>query len=261
MNNETIELLANRRSIRAFENRPIEEETIKKLKELTLRAPTGGNMTTYSVIEVTDPEVKSKLAKICDNQPMIERAPGVWVFLADFERWYNWIKDGGSPERCGKELRHPGLGYLHLAMQDAIVAAETAVIAADALGLGSCYVGDIIENYEELQALMELPPLAAPAAMIIFGYPKACREELTLRPDEKYVFFPNKYHMQDTAECEKMYERHTARYKEKKIIPHGKVETYADHYFNRKVSSDFMKEMDRSAAVFMKRWCEEESSK
>ncbi len=260
MNNQTIELLEKRRSIRSFEDRPIEPEVLKKLKELTLRAPSGGNMTTYSVIEVTDQNVKEQLAKICDNQPMIAKAPGVWVFLADYERWYNWIKDGGSAERCQKELRHPGLGYLHLAMQDAIIASQTAAIAAEAMGLGSCFIGDIIENYEELQKLLELPALAAPASMLIFGYPKGERKgDMTLRPDEKFIFFSNKYHEQDVAECDEMYKKHTESFKAKKIIPHGLVETYADHYFNRKYSSDFMKEMDRSTEVFMKRWCEKSS--
>ena len=257
MNNETIKLLGNRRSIRAFEDKPIEKDTLKKLKELTLRAPSAGNMTMYSVIEVTDQDTKNKLAKICDNQIMISKAPGVWVFLADMERWYSWIKEGGSSERTGKPVRHPGVGDLHLAMQDAIIASETAVIAAEALGLGSCFIGDIIENYEELQKLLELPPLAAPASMIIFGYPKERRGEMTLRPDDNYIFFKNSYHKQDVAECEEMYKKHTERYEANKILPHGNVKTYADHYFNRKYSSEFMDEMNRSTRVFMERWCKD----
>ncbi len=257
MNTETIKLIENRRSIRAFEDRPIEEETLMKLKELTLRAPSAGNMTMYSVIEVTDKDTKEKLAKLCDNQPMIAKAPGVWVFLADMERWYSWIKEGGSVGRTGKALRHPGPGDFHLAMQDAVIASENAVIAAEALGLGSCFIGDIIENYEELQALLDLPPLAAPASMLIFGYPKERHGEMTLRPDEKYIFFPNRYHKQDVAECNKMYERHTEQYEKRGILPHDKVRTFADHYFNRKYSSAFMDEMNRSTEVFLKRWCED----
>lgn len=258
MKNETIELIEKRRSIRSFDENPIPEDVLDNLKRLTLRAATGGNMTVYSVIEVTDPEIKHKLSIICDNQPMIERAPGVWVFLADMERWYHWMKEGGSGERLGKEVRKPGIGDFHLAMQDAVIASENAAIAAEALGMGSCFIGDIIENYEELQELLDLPKYAAPASMLIFGYPKSSpKGEMTLRPEPEYIFMENKYHKQDVKECEEMYKRHTESYEKKNILPHGDIKTYADHYFNRKYSSAFMKEMNRSAAVFLKRWCDE----
>lgn len=258
MNNETIKLIEQRRTIRSFEDRPIEPEILDKLKRLTLRAASGGNMTVYSIIEVTDPGIKHQLSIICDNQPMIERAPGVWVFLADMERWYNWINDGGSGERLGKSVRKPGIGDFHLAMQDAVIASENAAIAAEALGMGSCFIGDVIENYEDLQKLLDLPKYAAPASMLIFGYPKSIPQgEMTLRPEPEFLFMENKYHKQDVAECDEMYKKHTESYIKKHILPHGNIKTYADHYFNRKYSSTFMDEMNRSAAVFLKRWCDE----
>lgn len=258
MNNETIKLIETRRSVRAFAPHAIEPELLDKLKRLTLRAPSGGNMTVYSIIEVTDPEIKAKLAKICDNQLMIAKAPGVWVFLADMERWYSWIKDGGSEERIGKSVRKPGIGDFHLAMQDAVIASQNAATAAEALGLGSCFIGDIIENYEELQKLLNLPQYAAPASMLIFGYPKEePKGKQTRRPEPEYIFMENGYHKQSVAECAEMYKLHEEDYRERKILPNNNTGTYADYYFNKKYSSDFMKEMNRSTEVFLRRWCED----
>lgn len=255
MNKEAIELLEKRRSIRAFEDRPIEPEVLDKLKRLTLRAPSGGNMNMYSIIEITDQEKKEKIARICDNQPMIAKAPIVWIFLADIERWYHWIADGGSEERIGKKVRKPGIGDFHLAMQDAIITSEYAAIAAEALGLGSCFIGDVIENYEELQKVLELPKYAAPASMLIMGYPKPVSAKMTLRPEPEYIFMENGYKKYSVEKCLEMYKAHEDSYRERNILPNHNTGTYADYYFNRKYSSAFMDEMNRSASVFINRWC------
>ena len=260
MYNETIEMIKKRRSVRSFSDRPIEKETLDELKRLTLRAPSGGNMTMYSIIEVTDPEIKLQLSYICDNQPMIAKAPGVWVFLADMERWYSWIRDGGSEERIGKNARKPGIGDFHLAMQDAVIASENAAIAMEALGMGSCFIGDIIENYEELQKLLDLPKYASPASMLIFGYPKSApRGAQTLRPEPEFLFMENGYHKQSVDECSQMYKEHENSYRERKILPNDNTGTYADYYFNKKYSSAFMDEMNRSTALFLSRWCDEDT--
>ena len=67
----------------------------------------------------------------------------------------------------------PGEGDLLLACADAIIAAQSTVVAAESLGIGSCYIGDIIENCEIVRELLELPEiLYFPAAMLVYGYPE-----------------------------------------------------------------------------------------
>ena len=61
--NQVIETLLNRKSIRAFENRPIEPEIKAQILQATLRAPTAGNMMLYSIIDVTDQHIKNTVAK------------------------------------------------------------------------------------------------------------------------------------------------------------------------------------------------------
>lgn len=53
----------------------------------------------------------------------------------------------------------------------AIIAAQNAVVAAESLGLGSCYIGDILENVEIHQELLGLDPFTVPISMLVFGYP------------------------------------------------------------------------------------------
>ncbi len=82
--------------------------------EAALQAPTAGNMTLYSIIDVTDQERKETLAVTCDNQPFIAKAPLVLVFVADYQRWYELFC------HYEEEVRQPGLGDLLLACDDAL---------------------------------------------------------------------------------------------------------------------------------------------
>ena len=75
---------------------------------------------------------------------------------------------------------------MHLCMQGAIIAAHQAVIAGDALGMGSCYVGDIAEKYEEVQKLLNLPSHAIPAAMVIMGKSLSPNAKVTTVADYYY---------------------------------------------------------------------------
>lgn len=260
MYQETIHLLETRRSTRAFKREPLEKELVDELKRLTMRAPSAGNMLLYSVVEVQDKEKKLALSEICDHQKMIAEAPLVWVFLADNQKWENYYKGSKSEEKFQTKMRPSGLGDMHLCMQDAIIAAQNCVIAAEALGLGSCYIGDIIENYEKLRDLLALPAHACPACLLILGKPLSEeRKTVTPRPDvDGGVFMVDSYHTASFEELEKQYQHHTEYNRAHKRLPLDGKGTTADEYFSRKYMSDFMDEMNRSAKVFMDRWAEEQ---
>ena len=163
--NETVKQLHERKSVRVYEDRPIGPEAKQAILEAAIQAPTAGNMALYTILDITDPEKKAALAKSCDNQPFIATAPMVLIFCADYRRWYDVFC------KYVDEVRKPGMGDLFLAEADAIIAAQNAVVAAQSLGLGSCYIGDITENYEYHKKLLNLPRYVVPAAMVCFGYP------------------------------------------------------------------------------------------
>ena len=255
--NKTIETILNRKSIRAFDDRRIEPDVKAAIVKATLRAPTAGNMMLYSIIDVTDQRIKDTLAKTCDNQPFIARAPMVWVFLADYQRWHDYFIHCGVDEICKKEnrpMRTPEEGDLFLACTDAVIAAQNAVIAAESLGVGSCYIGDIIEQYQEHQKLLNLPQYVFPIAMLVFGYPTEQQKNrgLTSRFDEKFVMFENSYHQLDSSEFDEMF---TAR---ESNMPKGKamegIENFGQAMYLRKFDSDFAQEMSRSAREWLKGW-------
>ena len=132
MNNETMQLLYNRKSVRAYEKQPIPEADVQAILRAAVEAPTAGNMTLWSAIRVTDEAKKKRLSETCDNQPFIAAAPLVLVFCADYKRWYDLF----ASLELGETLRRPGEGDMMLAMVDAVIAAHASVVAADALGYG-----------------------------------------------------------------------------------------------------------------------------
>jgi FMN reductase (NADPH)/FMN reductase [NAD(P)H] len=251
--NPTIETLLSRKSIRAFEDRRIEPDVKAAIVKATLRAPTAGNMMLYSIIDVTDQAIKDRLAITCDNQPFIARAPMVWVFLADYQRWHDYFVHSGV-EKFGSPKRIPEEGDLFLACADTLIAAQNAVIAAESFGVGSCYIGDIIEQYEEHQKLLNLPQYVFPIAMLVFGYPTEQQKnrKMTSRFDEKFILFENGYHQLDGSEFDEMFAERESN------IPRGKamegIDNFGQAMYRRKFDSDFSKEMSRSAREWLKGW-------
>ena len=142
-----IQQLKERKSVRVFTEKQITPEETKAILEASVNAPTAGNQQLYTIINVTNAHLKAELAESCDNQPFIADAPLVLVFCADCRKWYNAFLEYGC------DPRKPGVGDLMLAVSDANIAAQNAVVAAESLGIGSCYIGDIMENAETHNAL------------------------------------------------------------------------------------------------------------
>ncbi|MEE8121626.1 MAG: nitroreductase family protein, partial [Anaerolineales bacterium] len=83
--NPVLETIHQRKSVRAYDDKPVPEDVRDTIIKSAMRAPTAGNMMLYSIIEVSDQEAKNKLVETCDNQPFIAEAPLVLIFLADYQ--------------------------------------------------------------------------------------------------------------------------------------------------------------------------------
>jgi FMN reductase (NADPH)/FMN reductase [NAD(P)H] len=261
--NQVLETLLARKSVRAYAPRQVEPDVRNAVLAAAMRAPTAGNMMLYSIIEVTDQHIKDQLAVTCDNQPFIARAPMVWVFLADYQRWYDYFLASGVPALCqqkGQPLRRPEEGDLLLACCDALIAAQNAVIAAESFGLGSCYIGDILEQYEAHKELLDLPQYVLPICMLVFGYPtrQQVEREMTSRFGEKYILFENRYRRLGPAEFDEMF-AHSERQRPRGKAMQG-VANFGQTMYLRKFSADFSVEMSRSVREWLKGWADAGSS-
>lgn len=171
--NETIALLNRHRSIRRFKPDPIPEEHFTAIIQSAQRAPTSSNMQAYSVIAVTDPDKKARLAQLAGNQAYVAECPVFLVWCADLHR----LKAACEPE--GVAGVPPTTELFIIATVDAALAAQNANVAAESLGLGACYIGGIRNNPGQVCELLALPDLVYPVFGMCLGYPA---EEPTQRP-------------------------------------------------------------------------------
>ena len=238
--NSVIQSLFDRKSIRVFTDREITPEEKDLILRSAVQAPTAGNQQLYTIIDVTDQAVKDILVKTCDNQPFIASAKMVLIFCADCKKWYDAFRFAGC------EPRQPWVGDLALAISDATIAAQNAVVAAESLGIGSCYIGDIMENCEQHRELLKLPKYVFPCCMLVFGYPTEQQQERKkpLRSPMDSIVHENHYHEMDAAELEAMLDI--------RVAPGNTYENWITAFCKRKYNSDFSREMNRSVSEYLK---------
>ncbi len=253
--NKVIKVLNERTSLRRFSDRNISNEDKALILQSALRAPTAGNMMLYSIIKVEDKSILEKLSQTCDNQPFIKTARFALIFLVDYQRLYDYFSDNNYFSYCKEQNtqpQFPELSDLLLGSEDAICAAQNAVIASESLGIGSCYIGDIIENYEIHKELFNLQKLTFPLGMLVFGhYP----EGYTLKPrprfDSKYVVFDEKYKRLSSDELHDCYREMESTFKSNNVL---KAKNTAQYIYGRKFGSPFAKEMRRSVRLAYNEW-------
>lgn len=241
--NEIIQSLYERKSVRVFTEQAITEEQKREILMAAMEAPTAGNQQLYTILDITDKELKQQMSVTCDNQPFIAKAPMVLVFCADFQKWYDVFAAGGA------QPRKPGVGDLMLAVSDACIAAQNAVTAAWSLGIGSCYIGDVMENCEKHREMLNLPEYVFPAAMLVFGFPteqqKNRKKPQRCKPED--MVQTNAYHRRSKEELQVMFS---------KEYPNGDFEGWCQRFCNRKYNSGFSREMTRSVGEYLKNFAD-----
>jgi nitroreductase len=160
-----INVLLDHRSIRKYKKEPIGENLMMEILQAGCRASTTGNMQVYSIINTSGKEIKEKLAPAHFNQKMILQAPNVLTFCADFNRFNRWCK-----ERDAIPGFNNFLSFMTAAI-DALLAAQNVVIAAEANGLGICYIGTTIYNADKIIEILNLPKGVIPVATLTVGWP------------------------------------------------------------------------------------------
>ncbi len=167
----TPDYFENRKSVRSYKQEHIPEELLDDILERAMRAPTCGNMQLYSVIVTRDPEKLQRLAKEHFNQPASTGADVILTICADFNRFTQW---------CEASDAKPGYNNFHsfmMALTDAVIYAQQIVTIAEQEGLGTCYLGTVNYNANQISELLDLPNLVVPVASLSLGYPTDDNEE------------------------------------------------------------------------------------
>jgi nitroreductase len=163
--NETVRLLMDRASCRNFLEKKIPVGVLDLILDAGTHAPTGGNLQPYSIIKIESAQIREKLADMC-GQNFIAKAPVNLIFCIDWHRLERWAGLEIAPFTAAGAFRHFWISF-----QDTIISAQNICTAADAMGLGSVYIGTIMEFMSEICELCRLPKGVLPVVLLCLGYP------------------------------------------------------------------------------------------
>lgn len=162
---EFFEVVAERRSIRAWRARDVERDKLEKVLAAANMAPSAGDLQAYEIVMARHPTTRASLAAAAHGQAFLAEAPVVLVFFSD-------------PSRSA--ARYAARGERLFCIQDATIAACHAQLAATALGLGSCWVG-AFDDRRVAQAL-GAPAGLNPVCMLAIGYAAERPDRTSRRP-------------------------------------------------------------------------------
>lgn len=162
--NETMALLRAHRSIRKFQDRPVDETLFRNIIEAGQCAATSSFLQGATIIRVKNPENREKLANFAGKQPYVASAAEFLVFCADLKR------PGSYCEKYDKPFSGDYTEHFIIATVDAALMAQNIVVAAESAGLGICYIGGIRNNPRLVSDLLKLPKGVYPVFGLCLGY-------------------------------------------------------------------------------------------
>lgn len=157
--------LAAHRSIRRYRPDPIPDDLLNELLETGLRASSSGNMQTWSVIVTRDAELREALVEPHMGQEMVREAPAVLTFCADVHRMRRWLALRDAPD-----ANDDFMAFMVAAI-DAVLASQNVALAAEAHGLGICYMGSTLANCDAIGRVLRLPWGVVPVVGFVLGHP------------------------------------------------------------------------------------------
>jgi len=247
--NPTLDLINKRASTRNFVDAPLTDEEKAAIVNAAFRAPNACNLMSYTILEIDDQDLKDKLSILCDNQPWIAKAPLMLLFVADYQKWVDLFQFA-QVEKLDVDHRESGINEMILGIWDAMIAAQNSAVAAESMGLGTCFIGDIIENGEQVAELLDLPRYTFPVVIQLYGKSTkkvAPRERATTHRLQK-----DRYHRLTDAEMQAVIDEMGDLFS-----PHGfkpPATDYAQATYLEKHTSEFFREMERSVQWWIDRW-------
>ena len=162
---EHVESIVKHRVIRRYSARPVEESLLRLICACALSAPSKSDLQQRDVLVVRDTQIRGEIAALLPDMPWIGHAPCFLVFLA------NGRRIPALSEARGKPFPNNHLDLLFNATADAALALANAVMAANAVGLGSCPISVVRDHAERISELLALPDRVIPLAGLCLGWP------------------------------------------------------------------------------------------
>lgn len=149
----TLECISTRRSIRNYCKKKVDEKTIKQILDMAILAPSGKNLQPWKLKVIDDFEKIKVLSELDKNNSWMESAPVVLSVFLDKTVSYNYKKD----------------------LQSSGALIQNILLTANAMGLGSCWLGGIVSKESEIKNILGINDNSIELmALITLGYPMYC---------------------------------------------------------------------------------------
>lgn len=215
-----IESIFNHRTIRKYKNQKIETKSLDLILKAASRASTTGNMQVYSVVVTQDESIKTQLWEAHFKQNMVQQAPVILTFLADFNRFNKW---------CLQRNAQPGYDNFlsfYTASIDALLAAQNAALQAEDLGLGICYLGTTTYMVKKIIDILKLPKGVVPVTTLVVGHPSESPTLTDRLPLEGIVHYET-YKDYSPKDIDRIYAQKESLESTKQLLKENQKETLA----------------------------------
>jgi nitroreductase len=213
--NDTLDTILSHRSVRSYLTDPLPDGTVELLVAAAQSAASSSNLQPWSVVAVENPERKRRLAELAGNQEHIIQAPLFLVWLVDLSRNEHIGESQGRPAQALDYLESFLLGAV-----DTSLAAQSAVVALESLGLGSVYIGGIRNRPADVAAELNLPPYVFALFGLAVGRPDpAAPASVKPRLPQDAVLFRERYDDAGLADNLARYNRHLRVFQEEQGLP------------------------------------------
>ncbi len=225
--NNTVDTLLKHRTIRKYKKDDIPDDILSRILQCGIRASTTGNMQVYSVIITKDQDKRNALCKLHFGQEMVEQAPVLLTFCADFNRFNKWCK-----QRNAKPGYDNFLSFFTAAI-DALLVAQNVCVAAESEGLGICYLGTTTYQADKLIEFFELPDGVVPVTTVVAGYPDENPEQTDRLPLEA-VIHNEKYKDYSKEKIDDIYKDKESLPLTKELIEENRVDNLAQVFTDKR---------------------------
>lgn len=170
------------RSVRKFTDQPLTAAQREAILAGAQAASSSSFLQCSSVIRISDPALREQLVALSGGQKYVASAAEFWVFCADFNR---------NQQICPQaEL---GLAeQLLLGCIDTALMGQNAMLAAESLGLGGCFIGGIRNHIAEVTELLGCPKFVLPLFGLCLGWPDQ-QPDLKPRMPAALMLHENRY--------------------------------------------------------------------
>lgn len=189
--NETIKTQLDHRTIREFTDEKISDEILETLLDVANQTASSNGMQNSSIIRITDQDIKDELASI-GNQEYMRRCPELFIFIVDLYRNYNIAKEMGNENDI-----MIGFDKFIQGFTDGVLQSQNFTVAAESLGLGANFYGNIHNDTKKVIELLKMPKLTYPIVGVGIGYPNQ-KPQLKPRMPLSNKVYTNSYEIKDS---------------------------------------------------------------